>query len=175
MDKENNVKQKIVILTKSPWPEGRIGKEENQDWFKQCIIASRLKNEMNEIIVTSSTKVGELTERYYYFDAMLRLGIRIKIFDKGCETISQLEEIKKIAGESEFFLIVTWTHFFRVKYLLKQMEMPNASIITAWGIPRPKELVTDVILTIASPIMYWFNLTEKFLNYTNARRASGKL
>lgn len=182
MEKDEKVKKTtVVILTKSPWPMGRIGEQTSQDWYNQCIIAADLKrsNPLNtEVIVTSSTQVGNQREEQYYFSVMKKFGVGIKKYGKGCETISQLKEIKNILSEKNTeknILIVTWTHYLRVKYLLKSLEIPNISILVAWGIPRPQELVTDTILTIANPFMDWFKLTDKFLDFVSARRASGNL
>lgn len=183
MEKDEKVKKTtVVILTKSPWPMGRIGKKTSQDWYNQCAIAADLKrsNPFNtDVIVTSSTKVGKQREEQYYFNILLnKFSIILKKYGQGCETISQLRAIKNILSEKNTeknILIVTWTHYLRVKYLLKSLEISNVTVVVAWGIPRPQELVTDFVLTIVNPFMDWFKLTDKFLDFVSARRASGNL
>jgi hypothetical protein len=44
----------------------------------------------------------------------------------------------------------------------------------AFGIPRPRDVLTDAILTVASPFIDLLGLRETFLEWLRNSRAQGK-
>ncbi|MEI6553928.1 MAG: hypothetical protein WCO09_05165, partial [bacterium] len=138
-------------MTKSPWPKGRIGPVEKQDWFKTCVATSQMHQQItgSEVVITSSTKiVGADWEEGYYIKAMKSLGCPITTLGKGKESIAQLRLFQALAKEEKarLILIVTWSHYLRILWLCRRKRI-RAKIVVAGGFPRPWELFTDIIMT----------------------------
>src|SRR5689334_10546083 len=143
-----NSKSVIAILTKSPHPEGRKGRKDLQDWYKECKDAFSLyKNTPeSEVVVTSAVKInGAKREEDYYREVLEEMGINAVYLNKGLETTEQLEVFKKYVEENKakLILIVTWTHILRVLWVAKRMKIPVSKYKISLGLPRPRELITD--------------------------------
>lgn len=169
----------IGILTKSPHPKGRIGKVESQDWYIQCKQAALLHGKISnsQIVITSALQVKDaLPEEKYYTDVLNHLGPNYISLGKGVETIEQLRIFKEYIekNNSVLILLVTWTHFLRVKWLVYRVNLPICKYIISWGIPRPKELITDIILTFVYPIIDLIGKGEWFRRRVVDRREGGK-
>jgi hypothetical protein len=174
------MKSVIAILTKSPHPEGRKGLVVLQDWYKECKDAVFLhKNTPNsEIVITSAVHInGAEREEKYYVDVLKQLGEEnIVVLGKGLETTEQLEVFKKYVEEkkAKLILIVTWTHFLRVLWMAKRMEIPVYKYKVSLGLPRPKELITDFIMTFVYPIYDLSGEKEVLIHWVKNRREGGK-
>ncbi len=180
----------IVPLPKSPWDEGRIGIKKKQDWYRSCMKALEILCEYSiagdcpTILIASGfeNKQTGYVEVDFYLDIFEKL---LKCVDingyysvdsvaKGSETISQLDEVFKYADAEKFnevIIISSRLHWPRVKYLCKygkkkgMYKVPYTNEFV-YGIPRPREAVTDSILNLLMPIIDWLGLREFFLKKT---------
>lgn len=165
----------IVPITKSPHIKGRIGPVELQDWYqginKAVLLFSRLPN--SKILVISNVHIsGEEHEADIYQRVLNEKSVEDKdlIIRKECfETIAQIDAIKKIAEEQNYKLVFvsTFLHFPRVWWLARGM---NVAHYIAFGIPRPREALTDIVLTFLFPIIDIFGGRIWFQEKVIARR-----
>lgn len=168
----------IFILTKSAVPEkGRFGPTYLQDWFKCCVKAHSLMAPNDKIFITSAFRPGGEWEAEVYKKTLLGLGVpetQLEIRHQGLETTEQLEAIYAMAKkeEAEIVLISTFLHFPRVWWLTRGKEIKHSVL---FGIPRPIEACTDIILAILYPLIDLLGFQKKFLAYTKTRRKKGKL
>jgi hypothetical protein len=168
----------IGILTKSPHPQGRVGPREKQDWYRQCVDVVELHRKIpeSEIVVTSALHIkGARREEEYYTEAILSLGDSVIALEKGVETIEQIRVFKEYISvhEAKLILSVTFTHFLRVVWLCFRAQLTVTKYKVSWGIPRPKEFVTDIILTFLYPILDILGKGTWFMEKVQARRKEG--
>lgn len=171
----------IMPLPKTAWKKGRIGPENLQDWF----VAIKMAKDMLEIykpskvIVVSGLQVsGQNPEADNMVQALKELGVsneNIVIIKNGVETIGQINLARKYARSNGYKLVIisSWIHYPRVRWITKKMM--GVKNLFAFGIPRPKEVLTDSILTFLFPIIDLLGLRKAFLDATTKRRLSGKL
>lgn len=168
----------IVPLSKSPQPEGRIGPEELQDWYRQCVKAVQLARRRNAPLVTSSSFVmkDSVSDEEQYGRVISLLGCELVRLGVGDNTIDQLAELKSYARQHgvKIVLVATWLHYLRVKWLCMR-ENVDADVFISGGMPRPKEAITDLILTILYPLIDLLGKKEAFERYIRSRRALGML
>ncbi len=174
------MKTLIVPLPKSPWSTGRIGPREWQDWSRECRLAANLIATIPnaEILIVS----GMAAERHprdadLYQQELLAQQVpeaRLRIIREGVETIEQLEHVERLAREegARVILISTFLHFPRVRWLCRGMEYAHR---IAWGLPRPREALTDMILAVAFPLLDLLGLRTWFQRKTKDHRKAGKL
>jgi hypothetical protein len=168
----------IVPLTKSPH-SGRIGPKEKQEWYQGLVLAQKLYEQGDLILVISDVQVaGEEHEANIYKNALESLGvswINTHIVRQCQETTGQIEEASNIAfrRDLELVFISTWTHYLRVRWICF-WDKVRAKHVIAWGRPRPKEAVTDFILTFFFPILDICRQRRRFLKWVETRRKSGK-
>ena len=169
----------LAIVTKSPWPKGRIGRIERQDWYQTCVMASYMHRTIldSEVVVSSATRVdGADNEEEYYKKIMCSLNTPLVALGKGNETIVQLKLFKEMATteSAKLILLTTWSHYLRVLWLCWRQKV-KAEIIAVKGIPRPTELITDIILTFVYPLVDICGLEKWFIRKVVNRRVKGKL
>ena len=148
----------IVPITKSPHKRGRLGPVELQDWYQGVKKAVSLLKQIpdSKILIVSDVHIdGEEHEADIYVRALRGLGVggEDMVVVKDCyETIGQVDMIKKIAKEQSYKLIFisTFLHFPRVWLLARGM---NVKHYLALGLPRPREAITDIILSFLFPII----------------------
>lgn len=169
------------MLPKSPFPEGRIGPERMQDWFGQCVLAIKLAEALDEEteIITSSefqTDEGVSDETQYEKIIKYRFNENLGILSQGRESVGHITAMSEYAKkqQAKFILVVTWVHYPRMLWVAFR-EHVDVDLRIAFGIPRPKEMVTDVILTFLYPVLDLMGLKQKFLERVGARRVTGKL
>ena len=144
----------IIPVTKSPHKGGRVGSVYLQDWYQGVKKAVGLLKKIpnSKILIVSDVHIdGEEHEADIYVRALRGLGVRGEdmIVVKDCyETIGQIDIIKRMAKEHKARLIFvsTFMHYPRVRWLTTGMK---AKHYVAFGIPRPREAVTDVSPTSA--------------------------
>ena len=157
----------LVPLTKSPWSKGRWGKKENQDWYVGLV---KTKNYLNERegdrIALISNVYGENQE--YEIDIYKRnimdLGVSEEclICAKECfETSGQINRAIELSKELDLNLVLISSafHYPRVMWLVGD---ENVEHLIFFGIPRPLELITDMILSFVYPVIDVFGLNEVF-------------
>ncbi|MBI2474669.1 MAG: YdcF family protein [Candidatus Taylorbacteria bacterium] len=130
-----------------------------------------------DILVLSAVHIkGSRAEADYYVEALKKLGAQnVSIERRGFDTIGQLQIAKAIAAEKKADLIIisTATHYLRVRWLCITEAVKAKHYITS-GIPRPREAITDIILTFLFPIIDILGLRKKYLALISTRRKSGK-
>jgi vancomycin permeability regulator SanA len=173
----------IYIVGKSAIPsEGRVGPRTLQDSYKLCKKAAELyKQEPGSkvVIITGFKTKQEGFEAAWYVDVLTTLGVSMDdmvLKLHGVETIEQLEIAKVFSDEAypDFFVISTALHYPRVRYLCARMGL-QARFKIVYGLPRPKEAITDALLIFLFPVIDLLGFRKKFQNAVIARRAKGKV
>lgn len=169
----------IGIVSKSPHPQGRIGPLRYQDWYRQCIDVVKLNKEIpnSQLLITSNLQVkGAKREEDYYSEIINSFGRELITLNKGVETTEQLQVFKEYMLNRDAVLIISVTsiHFFRVFWIAKRIKLNVYKYKITFGIPRPKELITDIILSFLYPIIDILGLNDFFINNVVKRRNSGK-
>jgi hypothetical protein len=152
-----------------------------QDWYQSLKLAKRLFDQESKLVskvvvlIISNVHVAyEKHEADIYDHALIELGIprqNLLVIKHAQETIEQVEVAKAFISNSDRLLAIsTFLHYPRVRYLCRGL---NARHFAAFGIPRPKEMVTDIILDLLMPVIDWLGLREQFLTKVIKRRESG--
>lgn len=167
----------IVPLTKNPNPKGRIGDECEQDWYRGCFEAVLLEkqNRDSTIVVVSNVTDNDFSEPDKYAETLQKMGARsITMVREAFETVRQIEvieRIERIVQEEGFIIVSTWTHYLRVRWLCRGKGWRH---VVVGGIPRPREIVTDAILTFAYPLIELLGGRDWYLSWVEGRRGQGK-
>jgi len=175
------VKKTILgIVTKSPWPKGRRGSREKQDWYQTCIDAVCWKKVVQnaQIVVPCATQPTDgQREVEYYVQAVKELGGEIEAIDEGYETVAQIKIFGRLARErkSDLILFTTFTHYPRIAWICWWNKIPVKKLVVAWGIPRPREACTDLVLIFLYPMLDVLGLMDWFITKVINRRLEGKL
>jgi hypothetical protein len=167
----------IGIISKSPHPIGRIGPTKYQDWYRQCIDVVKLNKKIpnSNIVLTSNLQINNARrEEDYYSEIINGLSTNLITLNKGVETTEQLLVFKEYSLNKKLILSVTFTHFFRVWWIAKRIKLNVIKYKISLGIPRPKELITDIILTFLYPIIDLMGYSKWFIENVIKRRNSGK-
>ncbi len=177
--------QLVLILAKAPIPtHGRVGRPVEQDWYRTIELAVgllRVDPRATILLVTAFSTPDEGKELTYYKNVLQSIfGVstdRIIGIEQGTETISQLAAASAYGSEHKrnLTIICTPIHSLRVKYLCWKDDIKANILVAQHGWPRPREAVTDAILTFAFPLIDLFGQRQWFLNKVGARRASGQL
>ncbi|HQA95775.1 MAG TPA: hypothetical protein PLN18_00180 [Candidatus Colwellbacteria bacterium] len=180
----------VLPLTKSPHRRGRLGSRESQDWYASVRQISRVFDrltckrhripEKDIVLICDFQEASDQAEADLYAVAMEEFGIyNPRIIRDGLETIRQVDvafDLAAFEGKRIIFF-GTWFHYLRILWIIrrhpKSKEVPW-ELRGAFGIPRPKEAVTDIILTLVFPILDLFGLRSWFVELTNRRRAEGR-
>ena len=165
----------IVPLTKSPWQRGRIGRLEYQDWYRGLIKAITYRGTSDKIAIISGFKSNQaagMSEIEFYREALeaLRFDPQHAIYsDHGLETTSQIRLAHEMARalKARLVIVSTWTHYLRVRWIARGI---NATHVIAWGLPRPRELLTDILLTFVYPIIEIAGAHTRFIERVHQRR-----
>ena len=167
----------IFPLPKSPWPEGRVGPREQQDWYRAAIKAGRMQASApdSKILLVSATKVeGTKGDLFYYGELFDRSAPHVVSIEAGLETVTQLGAAEWAAKKAEAKLVVisTWLHYPRVRWLCRGKNFEHHWV---FGIPRLKEVKNDVLLIFLFPLIDILGLRAWFLRRVLERREGGKL
>lgn len=184
------MKYLILPLTKGPHPTGRIGPRRLQDWRRalkeavavayQAYFATSSQSfteagfPATMLILSDVQIAGEEHEVELYSGFLDELGFtgpRI-VLRETYETIGQLDRAFEIAQEEDFQLVVvsTFLHYPRVRWLCRGRGAIHKCV---WGIPRPREAITDIILAVVFPFIDMFGWRKGFLQKVNKRRQAG--
>lgn len=171
----------ILPLTKSPHPSGRIGQTETQDWYRGLLKAKSFsKKYQAKILVISNVHIA--TERHeveIYVDALKALGIKepdMVVIKEAQETIGQLEIAAGIAEKERKTLLIisTFLHFLRVWWLCRVYKNIKIRHSIAFGMPRPQEAITDILLTFLFPFFDVVGRRQWFVEKVIKQREKGK-
>lgn len=169
----------FVPLTKSPKPhKGRIGSEELQDWYRGLMLASTLTKSSPDstIFVVSNVHIKHAPhEADLYQETLLKLGVnreQITVLKRAKETIGQIQITKEIYGTgTDVTYIVAPSHYMRTLWLTRDTK---SKVVIGWGLPRPKELVTDIVLSFIFPLIDFCGKREWFQKLVIQRREKGE-
>jgi hypothetical protein len=174
------VKYFILPLEKSPHQTGRIGQMESQDWYQGLVRAKNLLEEFpgSKILVVTATQItDEKPAADLYLEALKKFGVKeenIKVVREGLETIGQIEAAQKVARQEQakLHVVSTFMHYPRVRWIMRGQGAKHYGV---FGIPRPREAVTDIILTFIFPFIDLWGWREKFVKKVTKRREEGRL
>lgn len=172
----------IFPVIKSPWPSGRIclkDKQHWQDWYRGLKKAVELSKQIHNsriLLLSGFQKEGEESEVDIYLSALKKMGFdesRILVVREGRETIEQVERAVDIAEEKKANLITvsTFLHAPRVAWLLRNKHIEQHA---AFGIPRPREALTDIVLMGLFPLLDTVGFRFLFQRKLVERRTDGK-
>lgn len=169
----------IVPITKSPHKRGRLGPVQLQDWYqgvKKAVTLFRRTPNSTVLVISNVHIQEEEHEADIYKKTLSKFNIHDEnlLVVKDCyETIGQIDMIKKIAKEQSYKLIFisTFLHFPRVWWLARGMNVKHC---VAFGLPRPREAITDIILSFLFPIIDVLGGRVWFQEKVVGRREEGK-
>lgn len=190
---ERAVEWLSAILTKSPhdggpWLSRRIGPLEWQDWWRSIgkmarIIRVKCIPDNDVLLIGAFQATDNAAEVDIYQEVFRhRLGRPVflpRVFRRGLETTVQVDIAFGVAlqeGKGIVFL-ATWLHYLRVLWIIRRHPDSRTvpwELYGAFGIPRPKEAITDVFLTVGYPVLDLLGLKQWFVDLTDVRRAQGK-
>ena len=178
----------IVPVIKSPHSSGRVGTRKMQDWFrgvkKSVFISQKIDGEI--LVISNAKYLNQQHEVDLYKEALSELGlVNPRVVHEGYETIEQVVQSFELASaeKKDLIFISTFTHFPRVWWLVasckrhyKKIGAPiKARNSVVFGIPRPREMLTDMVLAIIFPLVDILGGRKLFLRMVNRRRLKGKL
>ncbi|MGD0328127.1 MAG: ElyC/SanA/YdcF family protein [Minisyncoccia bacterium] len=176
------MREKIIVpLIKNPSSKGRFGPTEKQDWYTGLVKAESLSRKdwpaATILLVSAFQANGEKTEMEFY-----RLALEINInkeniveVKKGQETIEQLQVANEYAKKknAELIIISSILHYPRVWWICRRDGIKAKHHCTG-GIPRPREVLTDITLIFLFPLIDLLGGRKWFQKKVQMRRASGK-
>ncbi len=173
----------ILILAKSPVPlKGRFGPRQIQDWFCSLYLGVLLskENPNSKILITSKFETPDGGKEINAYEETLKKDFGITnaiLLQEGSETVGQLVAGLEYATKNDASLMIVSTllHAPRVVYLCWKDKIKADISISFFGLPRPKEATTDIILTFIFPIIDLLGKRAWFLEKLSNRRNSGKL
>jgi vancomycin permeability regulator SanA len=169
----------VFPVCKSPFTKGRIGEARHQDWFQGLKKAVRLSKKLRAktLVISGFTATGSMSEADCYRRALCALGNgddEMVLIRQGQETTEELEIAINLAEEENAKLVVVSTlfHYPRVRWICRGKKAEHHMAI---GLPRPKEMITDIILWFVYPIIEKIGKKDEFTNWLKNRRDGGKL
>lgn len=171
----------VAIIPKSPLPQqGRIGGITKQDWYKTCLLAKSISVKYSNcpIYISSAFQNEGVMEADFYQNTLENIAtpaVIIKGYD-GMETVGHLGSIFDFAKRQELtpIIICTYLHAPRVNFISSRFKY-GYELLSASGRPRPKEAITDIILTFLFPLIYYAGKEKWFIKKTTGRRQEGKI
>lgn len=180
-------KRAILAMSKSAWPEGRIGRADEQDWYlvvKEAVRLYKQGSKDDVILAITGFNGPELKhpEIYYYRQTLVGFGLiegsDFLIFPEGTDTLTQLGVAVRFAKDHSMKLVVVSTklHVLRIKWICFWDKISALNVTPPeLGIPRRKEILNDIVMTILHPFIDMFRLRPTYLELLAKRRAKGKL
>lgn len=174
-------------LSKSSWPEGRIGKEESQDYF--IIVKNSIdllkNNKVDKILLLSNFKYknANKSELDNMIDICNKHSVdknKLHIEEYGYDTLSQLKFTLDLCSRNkdDLLIISSFTHYPRVKWIAWRINKKynvNVKHKIGWGIPRIHDFIYDIPLIFIYPVVDLLGLSNKFSNIIRVRRGNGHL
>jgi len=187
---DKGIRIAVCPIPKSPWMKGsswikdRVGKVIYQDWYRALVKSVNLirqyERERHEV---SALVVGEFENKdigyedsSFYKAQLKRLEInesKIIVLKRGVETIGQLDVIQGWAELKETMVVIVCSPFHWPRIWFETRKNGWIAREWAWGIPRPYEMVTDLVLSIIYPIAVWTGNKERLLSVFTKRRYKG--
>lgn len=177
----------IVPLIKSPHSKGRIGPDKWQDWYrgiKKVVSIAKHKVVSDLLILSNAQYTNQLHEADLYIGVLAKLGattdVNIRVIRECYETTEQVNRSFELAvGEKkELVFVSTFSHYPRVQWLIwryKNAVPVKVRHCIVFGVPRPREMITDIALAVLFPLIDIFGGRQWFLEAVNKRRIKGKL
>ena len=171
----------IVPIIKSPHSKGRIGPEKFQDWFRglKKAVSIAIKSDGEVLVISNAQYTNQSHESDLYCKALTKLSqVRHRVIRDGRETIEQVDLSFKLAKEEkkELVFVSTFFHYPRVQWLIWRCKSASkVSHYISFGIPRPREMLTDIALAFLFPLIDILGGRQLFIRAVNKRRIEGKL
>lgn len=186
MQENNKKKYLVIIIPKSPLPQtGRFGPMTKQDWYQSCVEAVKQSKEHGNclIFISSKFQIGGIKEADYYKRTLnINLNVpkeKIVVEYKGMETIGHLYHSASYVTTRKYkpIIVCSLLHSSRVKFIARKQGWDNYGVEfkICHGRPRLKESITDIILTVIFPAIFFFGLKDWFVDITTNRRKKGKI
>src|SRR3989344_2864013 len=146
----------IVPIIKSPHSKGRIGPEKFQDWFRglKKAVSIAIKSDGEILVISDAQYTNQSHESDLYCKALAKLSqIRHRVIRNGRETTEQVDLSFKLAEveKKELVFISTFFHYPRVQLLIWRCKSKKLKVrvshYISFGIPRPREMLTDIAFT----------------------------
>ncbi|MBC7981446.1 YdcF family protein [Candidatus Parcubacteria bacterium] len=174
-------------LSKSSWLEGRVGPPKYQDCFRLVKNSIDLLNagKVDTILLLSEFKSKQSTksELEYIAGVCEKFNVdkdKLHIEEYGYDTLSQIKFTLDLCSKNKDDLLIlsSATHYPRVRWIAyrenKKLKV-NVAHKIAWGIPRPRDAVFDIVLIFAYPVVDLLGYSERFTNHMKIRRDKGYL
>lgn len=177
----------VVPVIKSPHSMGRIGPETWQDWHRgimKAISIAWTKHGQEVLVLSNARYSGQPHEADLYCHVLSKFGaagINVRVIREGYETVEQIKRTFElaVAEKKELVFVSTFFHFPRVQWLIwrYKTKVPAMRVrhCVAFGIPRPREILTDIILIFLFPLIDICGGRQWFVRTVNKRRVGGKL
>lgn len=173
----------VLPLPKSPHSSGRMGPEIWQDWFRGAARANSFAIRIpgSEVLILSNMTYDGISEVAKYIWAFNQIDLKtpLRVIRECTETVGQIEYLFNYARKEgkDIIIVSTFLHYLRVQWLIWRNPLSRKvryKHYAAWGIPRPREALTDIVLIFLFPILDLLGFRERFLELVHQRRASGK-
>ena len=172
----------IVPIIKSPHSKGRIGPEKFQDWFRglKKAVSIAIKSDGEILVISDAQYTNQSHESNLYCKALAKLSqVRHRVIRNGRETTEQVDLSFKLAEveKKELVFISTFFHYPRVQWLIWRCKSKKLKVshYISFGIPRPREMLTDIVLAFMFPLIDILGGRQLFIRAVNKRRIEGKL
>lgn len=170
----------IYPVSKSPYPTGRVGAVEKQDWYRGLVKARELSQRLpnSRILIVSATRIlGEKSDVWMYLAGLQSLNVagdQKVVLDLGHETVGQIEAAVAYASQvgGKLVVVSTFLHYPRVRWICRGITAEHHIV---FGIPRPREVLTDLALMVLFPVIDILGGRDWFVRKVRARRERGRL
>lgn len=173
-------------IAKSNWPEGRIGPEKLQDSYRIIKTAVGLvkNNTVDKLLIFSAFKTNRV--RKIELDCMIDTCKTEKLpEDKmivqpiGYDTISVIQYAIDMCKKdtADLLIVSSQFHHLRIRWITSRIDKKGVTVKhkMIWGITRPQETLTDILLIFLYPVIDLFGYSFWFTNHIKIRRDKGYL
>lgn len=175
-------------LSKSLWPDGRFGPWRLQDGYRivkeAVILANNRETDGTLLLTATEPKDSPKSELDYMLEVTASEDLRsghLYVVSQCFDTPSQISyaiRLAKLSDYGKLLILCSPLHYLRVRWIVSRMPTDLDLEITCnmvFGIPRPKEVITDLILIFIYPIIDTLGCDTWFRSYTEKRRSRGLL
>ncbi len=173
-------------IAKSNWPEGRIGPSKLQDSYRIIKVAVNLvkNNTVDKLLIFSAfkTKNVKKIELECMIDTCRDEKLpedKMIVRSVGYDTISVIKYAIDTCCEQKADLLIVSSqfHYPRICWIASRLDTKGVIVKhkMVFGISRPQETVTDILLIFLYPVLDLFRLSVWFTNHMKVRRDKGYL
>ena len=173
-------------IAKSNWPEGRVGPEKLQDSYRIIKVAVNfVKNEtVDKLLIFSAFKTKHVKK--IELDCMIDTCKfeklpegKMIVRSVGYDTISVIQYAIDVCKDdsADLLIVSSQFHYPRIRWITSRMDTKGVLVThkMVWGITRPQETLTDILLIFIYPVIDLFGFSLWFTNHMKIRRDKGCL